>query len=269
MRNETALRLTIGNEATQVPIKVCDGLPIPLADALKKYDDLAELLLNEQAFTNVSSGLKIADGQFDELRQLLPCDFSKTELEKIGSWFDGIVGRLQTFTIKEELRVLNQDILGAYFFNSPRIEIYWAAIGIYAQLYNISVEGLCFVALAHELAHAYTHVGKDIDEEKWRTTDFAETDLPIVEGLAQFYTKRVCEKLAPRFPEGLEAYRALLKTQSPAYTEHENWIKDHPHLKEAIRFCMIQCRSQGVKSYGQFQEILHQVSALPFSSDYK
>jgi hypothetical protein len=143
------------------------------------------------------------------------------------------------------------------------------AIGIYAQLYNISVEGLCFVALAHELAHTYTHLGKDIDGAAWKTADFADTDLPIVEGLAQFYTKTVCEKLAPRFPGGLEAYRALLETQSPAYTEHENWIRNHPHLKEAVRFCMIQCRSQGVKSYGQFQEILHQVSGLPFSSGYK
>jgi hypothetical protein len=127
LRNETALRLTAGSEATQVPIKVCDGLPIPLADALKNYDDIAELLLNEQAFTHVSNGLKIADDQFDKLRQLLPCDFSKTELEKIGSWFDGIIGQLQKFAIKDELRMLNQDTLGAYFFNSPRIEIYWAS----------------------------------------------------------------------------------------------------------------------------------------------
>jgi hypothetical protein len=112
-------------------------------------------------------------------------------------------------------------------------------------------------------------LGKDIDGTTWETNNFADTDLPIVEGLAHSYTKTVCEKLAPRFPGALEAYRALLETQSKTYTEHENWIKDHPHLKEAIRFCMIQCRSEGIRDYEKFLTILHHVSTLPFSSSYK
>ena len=49
------------------------------------------------------------------------------------------------------------------------------------------------------------------------------------------------------------------------YTEHEQWIKDHPHLKEAVRFNMIQCRSEGIVRYGDFMEVLQRVGNFPFS----
>lgn len=274
LRNETALRLSIEKEnksnrpehkATQIPIKVVDGLPEPLIDVLRRYSEQAPLLLNEKAFTDTAKGLDIAIELFSALQSLCPSQISQTDLSNASGWFQQILERLKQIDLKHRLRDLNEDILGAYFFNSPRVEIYWAAIGIFAQLYSISIEGLCLVVLAHELAHAYTHRGKDIDGTTWENKDFGNADLGIVEGLAQFYTKTVCEKLAARFPAALEAYQALLQTQSPVYTEHEHWIKDHPHLKEAVRFSMIQCRSEGVVRYGDFMEVLQRVGNFPFS----
>lgn len=272
--NETALRLSIEKEsennrpeqkATQIPIKVVDGLPLPLIDVLRRYSEQAPTLLNEKAFTDTVKGLDIAIEQFSALETLCPNRISQSDLGNASDWFQQILERLKNFDIKHQLKELNEDFLGAYFFNVPRVEVYWAAIGIYAQLYSISIEGLCLVVLAHELAHAYTHCGKDIDGTTWKTKDFSDADVHIVEGLAQFYTKTVCEKLAARFPAALEAYQALLQTQSPVYTEHEHWIKDHPHLKEAVRFSMIQCRSKGIVDYGEFMHILQEVGNFPFS----
>ncbi|MBS4052847.1 MAG: hypothetical protein KGZ69_16830 [Methylomonas sp.] len=274
LRNETALRLSIEKEnkinhpehkPTQIPIKVVDGLPEPLIDILRRYSEQAPILLNENAFTDTVKGLLIANNQFSALQTLCSSQISQSDLANASVWLQQILEQLRQIGIKPKLRELNQDILGAYFFNVPKVEIYWAAIGIYAQLYSISIEGLCLVVLAHELAHAYTHRGKDIDGTTWKTKDFGNADLSIVEGLAQFYTKTVCEKLAARFPAALEAYQALLQTQSPVYTEHEQWIKDHPHLKEAVRFSMIQCRSEGIVRYDYFLDVLKHVGNFPFS----
>lgn len=272
LRNETALRLSLESKInhpehkpTQIPIKVVDGLPVPLIDVLRDYSEQAPILLNEKAFADTVKGLRIANDQFSALQTLCPSQISPSDLADASGWLQRILEQLRQTDIKHRLRELNQDILGAYFFNVPRVEIYWAAIGIYAQLYSISIEGLCLVVLAHELAHAYTHRGKDIDGTMWETKDFGNADLAIVEGFAQFYTKIVCEKLAARFPAALEAYQALLLTQSSVYTEHEQWIKDHPHLKEAVRFSMIQCRSEGIVQYGDFMEVLQRVGNFPFS----
>jgi hypothetical protein len=61
-------------------------------------------------------------------------------------------------------------------------------IGITARALGVSPDALTIVVLAHELAHAYAHLGRDIDNERWETEQFAKSDIDIVEGLAQFYT---------------------------------------------------------------------------------
>ena len=37
------------------------------------------------------------------------------------------------------------------------------------MIYGFDVEALTYVVLAHELAHAYTHLGRDIDGNAWDT----------------------------------------------------------------------------------------------------
>jgi len=89
----------------------------------------------------------------------------------------------------ERIFDIREDVLGAYYFRIPEIRLYWVVIGIVARAIGVSVEALTVVVLAHELAHAYTHLGHDIDNERWETERFARTELDIVEGLAQFYTQ--------------------------------------------------------------------------------
>ena len=257
LRNETALRLTVGSTTTQVPVRIVDGLPKPLSGILSRYDEYADLLLNEGIFMDAFVGLNIAQEKFFKLTKFASCNApSEVELHKTKAWFEEILMEFNALQMESELKKLNEDVLGAYFFRCQRIEIYWASIGIYSVRYGISVEGLCLVALIHELAHAYTHLGKDIDGVTWNTDAFSDTDLYITEGLAQFYTKLLCEKLSARFPAALEAYHNLLKWQPPPYTEHENWLKGHPHLRESVRFAMILCRSRDVTQHDQFMNIL-------------
>jgi hypothetical protein len=86
---------------------------------------------------------------------------------------------------------------------------------------------LTIVVTAHELSHAYSHLGRDIDGESWDTENFAGTNIQIVEGLAQFYTSIVCKKLNPRMPAALLAYETLLKQKSGPYPVHEKWINSN------------------------------------------
>ena len=67
--------------------------------------------------------------------------------------------------------------------------------------------------LAHEWGHAYTHVGLDIDGTRWPSDGFSETDKAVKEGLAQFCALKVVEDLKWGFPEGLDAYNAILPRQ--------------------------------------------------------
>jgi hypothetical protein len=72
-------------------------------------------------------------------------------------------------------------------------------ISFMAGVLGVPVEALTVVVAVHELAHAYTHLGRDIDGKKWDTNTFSQVDPRTSEGLAQFYTEVICKKLEPRF----------------------------------------------------------------------
>ena len=129
-------------------------------------------------------------------------------------------------------------------------------IGLMAGILGVSAEALTIVVLAHELAHAYTHLGSDIDGQRWKVGDFARADLRIVEGLAQFYAEEVCNRLESRVPAASEAYKRLLEHQSCPYRAHEAWRSSGKAAGEVVRVSMIECRSQGFLKYDQFEEAL-------------
>jgi hypothetical protein len=149
------------------------------------------------------------------------------------------------------------DCLGAYFFHKPVVEIYWMPIGFAAARYEIDVEALTYVVLAHELAHAYTHLGFDIDGHRWDTDSFARTSGYVVEGLAQYYARAVCRNVAARYPAGLGAFEALLEHQKPGpYADFEDWTRGLRDPGEHMRRAMLECRKQGVREYGRFRELV-------------
>lgn len=100
--------------------------------------------------------------------------------------------------------------------------------------------------------HNSPNFGRDIDGKQWETGTFAETDLEIVEGIAQFYTWVISDKLSDRAPGVKAAFEALLSKQGGPYVAHCGWIEDTDRIGEVMRDCLIETRSNGIRELGEF-----------------
>jgi hypothetical protein len=169
----------------------------------------------------------------------------------------------------QKILEVDEDVLGVYAFRLPkqtplvgpdlpidvRIELYWTIIGLAAELLGRSVESITFVVLAHELAHAYTHLACDTDGHRWGAHEFAKSDHTLKEGLAQYYTRIVTLRMREQLPEGAQAYEDLLKRQPPAYRTHCEWAEDG-FAREEIRRAMVETRRAGAGKLTEFNDRL-------------
>jgi hypothetical protein len=168
----------------------------------------------------------------------------------------------QSFDLVKELHAVEDDILGEYRWGVDRqgqasasIRLYWCVIGLIARALGVSVEGMTVKVLAHELAHAYTHLGADIDGYRWSSKDFSNSKRAVKEGLAQYYTRQLVGRLAVRMPEAQEAYQQLLPHQPPDYQVQERWIEDGASA-EHIRLAMMLFRRNSGSTLEEFEEFL-------------
>ena len=271
MRNEMALRLTIGEEAQSVPVHIQDGLPKPFRMIVEGFEpEVWRMLLNLPLLDTSNNGLQFVKSHFSfisDWKSFCACPTDINELDNVHKLLSQLVKELKELDVFKRIKNIRTDVLGAYFFRIPSISLYWMVIGLMAGILGVSVEALTIVVTAHELSHAYSHLGRDIDGENWDTENFAGSDIRIVEGLAQFYTSVVCNKLKPRMPAALDAYDKLLKHQSEPYRVHEGWWKSEASeqseekknqisMGEVVRISMIECRSQNEKIYDNFAGII-------------
>ena len=255
LRNEMALRLSVGNDMRSVPVRIVGGMPVPFAEVMREFRGLEWLLLNRPAIAATSAGTLFMAQQVDAVRRIWgdkAGSSTQDELIRVHKTADVWLEALDKVEAVDKIVGINEDVLGAYFFRVPEIRLYWVVIGITARALGVSAEALTIVVLAHELAHAYTHLGRDIDSQRWDTERFAATELDIVEGLAQFYTSVLCRRLDQRMPAALKAYEVLLEKQSGPYRAHEAWVEDHAQAGEIVRVSMIECRSQGITKGDKF-----------------
>jgi hypothetical protein len=273
IRNETALRLTVGNQKQTVPVKVQDGLPLPIARLVEEFDPILWwLTLHRPLLIKTVEGLRLTSEQREQLREWPPL---KKDLPLLESFPDALrlMGRLvetlEEQSLIQRLRAIDEDVLGAYFFKIPEIRLYWMVIGLVSSLLGVSVEALTVAVLAHELVHAYTHLGLDTDEQHWDTLAFDQSDLYIVEGLAQFYTGVVCQRLEERQPEAYSAYKLLMDIQSEPYTHHQHWCGDKERAGEVVRQAMIMCRTNELKKYAEFLESIQRAQGTLGPIRYK
>jgi hypothetical protein len=136
-------------------------------------------------------------------------------------------------------------------------------IGVYSARLSVSIEDLTIVVLTHELAHAYTHAGADIDGTRWDTHAFERADPRITEGLAQSYTETVLNRLAYQQPGAKIAFDALLNLQSPAYTEFKTWTGSDEPRGELVRAAMIQTRTTRNVNYDAFCSAINSLREAP------
>lgn len=259
LRNETGFRLTHGDQQVNVPVRIESGIPAPLIEPLWSAQKVGFLLLHRNLISKSKQGVEFIGKEFLKVTDFLLNLRSKEEPEATWSEVNRVHGLLMALDgelnkvdlLKNILRI-EQDILGAYFFRKPQIRIYWLAIGIVALMLDVEIEALTVAVLAHELAHAYTHLGRDIDGRQWETETFAQSDIHIVEGLAQYYTQSVCTKLAGRYPLALGAFNRLLEEQSAPYRCFGGWIEGKNDPGEFVRHCLIQTRAQSLIDYDAF-----------------
>jgi hypothetical protein len=283
LRNETALRLSVGNDHQAVPVRVCDGLPRPLRELVSRFPgrELWELQLSKGKIEGAVAGLEVlcrshgflASDAFlgmasDRARgkgEPVPPTPSASELAGCADFAGFVSSSLEEVQILKRLMEINEDVLGAYFFRVPEVRLYWMAIGIVAGMLGVTAESLTVVVLAHELAHAYTHLGSDIDGQRWANERFAAANLHVVEGLAQFYAETVCTKMLQRYPAPMDTFRRLVKLQPPPYTLYREWCEEigPSRAGEAFRFAMIQERSVGEGSTHGFVIELEKAKAPP------
>ena len=120
-------------------------------------------------------------------------------------------------------------------------------IGLVANCLGVTVESLTTVVLAHEMAHAFTHVGKDIAGHRWSGREFARCN-----------TAMVVRRLQGRIPEAQIAYEWLLAHQPPAYRGHCRWVDcESP---EAVRAALLIVRRRGPAGYADFDHEIRKQS---------
>jgi hypothetical protein len=264
IRTETALRLSTNEAKQAVPVKVEDGLPLPFNRILRDVDELLLwLTINRPSLEAAAAGLDKVIRKFPDLMHWPPIkqsldkqedfdDFDQPTFRKSQLFIQTLLHVLESRSIFEQLKNIDEDVLGAYFFRIPEIRLYWMAIGFFAHYLDVPVEALTVVTLAHELAHSYSHLGKDIDGRDWDIKAFAEADLYIVEGLAQFYTEVACKRLTTRYPGAYYAYQEFLKIQGGPYLAHCSWGGDDGRAGEVIRISMLHTRTNQVTLYNDF-----------------
>ncbi|MCS6981118.1 MAG: hypothetical protein N2110_03615 [Flavobacteriales bacterium] len=255
IRAETGLRLQDQNRHHTVPVTVSDGLPTPLSKLITNQFQQAlwKLAALQRRLPEVIHCLNDIIQSWDTL---IMCGFrydnpSATTYLRLAV---NLCQKLYSFQpphyIENAFRQIQKDVLGTYSYKSfldteksepGSVTIYWMAIGLVAHLLGVKAEDLTVVTLIHELAHAYTHAGCDHDGFAWPNHAFSNSDLSVIEGLAQFYTALITKKLALRFPLAHQAYEKLLFYQPPPYHFHTYWGSG-PRIRETVRYTLLQAR---------------------------
>ena len=254
VRGATALKLSgdSGRAVASVPVSVVDGMPRPMAEATSDIEPWQWwLILNAPALATAREGLRIIADERDMLaRHLGDIANEMASVDSSRGFVERILGHSIERDLAERLEGIEDDILGAYWVHDSKIQIYWMPIAIFASLFGLSIPMLTIITLCHELAHAYTHRGVDLNSNAWGTDHFIRTDNGVKEGLAQYYTDQVMRAFETRVPGILDAFLKLAESQSHLYSDYQNWIGNSEESGlEAVRYAMLELRNSSPPLY--------------------
>jgi len=268
IRDEMRLKLRVETKHFDVPVRVVAEWPEAVTNALQKITDPICPILQNQI-----SPIRNLGASARQLKDTLP-----QLAEKDVRWQESISGMIQVLEQVEKISdtldayfkqhcdavstilAVEEDVLGAYFYDvsnwrePQRIELYYPVIGLVASQLRIEVSDLTVVVLIHELAHAYSHLGYDIDERCWDTFAFRKANRGIKEGIAQYFTDRIANKSRAENPGIWEADDTLVKRQAKIYRNHLSWVERV--TPEAVRTALLMCRNQRMKDLQEFEMAL-------------
>ena len=288
LRDATGLRLSHNGRTQDVPIRVVPDLPYPFIEILRPWRnklqhwqslDLTSLATTSATLTKL---IEFFDPISYALQNTAPPEEPAATPDQIAAtkaFVDQVIKLKkidwEPLWPKPEVPEVPEapeappppwnpwEPFGSYSLRPPRVQIHWTAIGVFVPMcadFHFSIEQLTAAVLAHELAHAYTHIGFDTDGNQWDSEDMLATDIHVVEGLAQFYTKVFCDRQHVRDPELLDAFNELLEIQRGNgltwYTCFEEWAKKHGHRNEIVRVAMIETRALDRRTYPDFLKLL-------------
>jgi len=269
LREETALKLSgggDGDDRTSVPVRLVPGAPRRLIG--RRFDDVTGLGVTLAPYQHT---LRRVQESLDALEPALSALMARTDGRALvgdrASHVDP-VRELAAHLLAEATKAdlvrwaleVDEDVLGVYeygcidVFPESCVELYWGVIGLCAGWLGTPVEDLAAVVLAHELAHAYTHLGRDIDGRRWDVNAFQDSDHALKEGLAQYYTARVCRRLSAQLPGCWAVYETLLPYQPAPYRTHVAWLADY--TPEEVRYAMLAVRREARGSLEDFERRL-------------
>lgn len=255
-------------DAMPVRVTLAPGLPADLADKTIEEGEwaLALLALRRPALEQLKGGS-------GELLSIVPqllrdpigerlLDGRDVPLDATHGLAEDLLRAVSGFDLAKRILAVEGDVLGAYFpplrkwpsVKPPHIELYWAVIGLIAPLIGASTASLTTVVLAHELAHAFTQVGADIEGYRWEPDVFHAAELGLKEGTAQYYTAKACERLERLAPDASATYKALLEKQPAAYRTHIPWLDEHK--EEEVRLALVQARRSNVTKLEELTALL-------------
>jgi hypothetical protein len=265
LRAETGLKLSVSSKQHSVSISIENSVPNGIDSIINDIGIESWILgRKRQMLESLRSGTADLDSYL-ECNPKIKSQFDLRDqeidsIEEYLSTLDKIIKQLPPLhrEVSTRFKVINEDVLGAYFFMNPHIELYWIPIALIAEAINASIEDLTIIVLIHELAHAYTHIGMDIGGRSWETQDFRKSDLAVLEGLAQYYTYIFLASIRKNQPNVLTVFEDLLKMQHPAYHTFKIWMGDSQDERseagrsEAIRLALLDARLQGVVNERDF-----------------
>jgi len=262
----------VKGRGSQVPVDIKPGYPAILKD-IQFSDDLELVILLgryrtvlEKANTGVDGlkrlrdELRLRTALIDHIR------ITDEELQSTANWATYLIQILNKSDPLKRILAVKEDILGVYRYrtnptfddehtiNWAKITLFWMVIGLVAEWMGVPLEDLTIVVLTHELAHAYTQLGADIEGRRWPASVFAASESALVEGLAQYYTERVLKRLQRRFGSALKVYKAMLPKQPGIYSTHLPWVENTS--PEAVRRAMLEMRRWKQGSLEEFNKRL-------------
>jgi len=248
IRSITGLSLSdsVSGITNQIPVRIIDGLPSALTQTT---DQLSEwhwfLLFNRLLLSSARNGLDVLITQQELIQRYSPSSIQESaSVVRSRDLIDEILKNEVEQKIIDAAKGINTDILGCYWIGKPEVNIFWMPIAIFSRVLGQDIADLTRVVLCHELVHAYTHCGRDIDGVSWHTSEFAQCDIMIVEGLAQYYTDLIIGKLDAKIGGVRSAFQALKSAQSAAYTDYSNWkIGNNSVSPEVVRLAMLETRN--------------------------
>jgi hypothetical protein len=238
-------------ERANIPIKVVDRVPLSLLEIFDKFDDKhIELLLHYRRMKISASELIFQLKNYSEFSKFHGVSYDVSHLNDAILHLQKLIKEVEDSGIIDAIKNLGPDLLGAYFLDDNRVELYWLCIGLCNIIHNLPIEDFTLVVLTHELVHGYTHLGFDKDGNNWDTKRFCNADLRIIEGLAQFYTEILCKDY---FDQASNAFNALLTEQASEYISFKDWFGEkEPDKYEKARRILLRTRTKKIMDYEEF-----------------